>query len=69
MFRRVIKYSIKHFSLFKDIENITDGRQNPQIYTTDTPSLIISMLFSNLGLLNLKVKINSIPYGHENSLA
>ena len=52
MFKRVIKYSNKHFSLFKSIENITDLRQKPQISSSDICTSIMSILLSNLGSLN-----------------
>jgi len=52
MFKRVIKYSNKHFSLFESIKSITDGRQKPQIPAADVSASIMSILFSNLGSLN-----------------
>jgi hypothetical protein len=52
MFKRVIKYSDKHFSLFKDIKNITDLRAKPQISCSDIAASIMSILFSNIGSLN-----------------
>ena len=52
MFKRIVNYSNKYFSLFKSIKNISDGRAKPQIGASDICTSIISMLFSNLGSLN-----------------
>ena len=52
MFKRIINYSNKYFSLFNLIENITDKRERPRIPAADISASILSMLFSNLGPLN-----------------
>ncbi len=52
MFSRIIKYSNKYFDLFDLIGNITDGRQKPQIATSDIAASILSILFCGLGSLN-----------------
>ncbi|MCL5984928.1 MAG: transposase [Actinobacteria bacterium] len=52
MFRRIIRYSDKHFGIFNLIEDITDLRQRPQISTANISSSIVFMLISNLGSLN-----------------
>ncbi|MBM3700980.1 MAG: transposase [Actinobacteria bacterium] len=52
MFTRVIKYSNKYFDLFDLIGNIGDGRQKPQISTSDIAASILSILFCGLGSLN-----------------
>jgi hypothetical protein len=52
MFQRIIKYSNKYFDLFSLIGNISDGRQKPQIATSDIAASILSILFCGLGSLN-----------------
>jgi len=52
MFKRILNYSNKYFSLFKNIKNISDLRAKPQIVASDICTSIISILFSNLGSLN-----------------
>jgi len=52
MFKRILNYSNKYFSLFKSTKNISDLRAKPQISASDICTSIISMLFSNLGSLN-----------------
>ena len=52
MFKRIISYSNKYFNLFSLIDNISDGRQKPQIKPSDISASILSLLFSNLGSLN-----------------
>src|SRR5450830_1917272 len=52
MFKRIIKYSNKHFSLFKNLSSITDRRLNPRIDTIKIVTAVICMQFSNLGSLN-----------------
>ena len=52
MFRRIVKYSSKHFGLFKKLTSITDGRIKPQIATIKILTAIICMRLSNLGSLN-----------------
>jgi len=52
MFKRILNYSNKYFSLFKNIKNISDLRAKPQIGASDICTSIISILFSNLGSLN-----------------
>ena len=52
MFKRIIKYSNKHFSLFKNLASITDKRLKPRIATIKIVNAIICMQFSNLGSLN-----------------
>jgi len=52
MYRGIVKYSNKHFSLYKQLSTITDSRQRPQISTADVCKSISSMMFSNLGSLN-----------------
>jgi len=52
MFRRIIKYSNKRFSLFKKLASITDGRIKAQIDTIKIVTAIICMQLSNLGSLN-----------------
>ena len=52
MFRRIIKYSNKHFSFFKKLQYIADRRIKPQIDTIKILTAIICMQLSNLGSLN-----------------
>ena len=52
MFKRIIKYSSKHFSLFKKLTFIADGRIKPRINTIKIVTAIICMQLSNLGSLN-----------------
>lgn len=52
MFKRIISYSNKYFNLFSLIDNISDGRQKPQIKPPDISASILSLFFSNLGSLN-----------------
>jgi hypothetical protein len=52
MFKRIIKYSNKHFSLFKNLSSVTDRRIKPQIDTVKIVTAIIYMQFSNLRSLN-----------------
>ena len=52
MFRRIIKYSSKHFGLFKKLTFIADGRIKAQIDTIKIVTAIICMQLSNLGSLN-----------------
>ena len=52
MFRRIIKYSNKHFGLFKKLASITDKRIKAQIDTIKIGAAIICMQLSNLGSLN-----------------
>jgi len=62
MFTRVIKYSNKYFDLFDLIKNITDGREKPQIATSDIAASILSMLFCSLGSLNKYNTSRDISY-------
>ena len=52
MFRRIVRYSNKHFGLFEKVGSITDGRIRPQIATKNISTSILSMMLSNLGSLN-----------------
>ena len=52
MFRRIIKYSSKHFGLFKKLASIADKRIKAQIATIKIVTAIICMQFCNLGSLN-----------------
>jgi len=52
MFKRIVNYSNKYFNLFSLIDNISDGRQKPQVNPSDISASILSLLFSNLGSLN-----------------
>jgi len=52
MFRKAVRYSRKHFGLFKKLKNITDGRIKPQIATIRVAIAIFSMQLANLGSLN-----------------
>jgi len=52
MFRRIIKYSSKHFGLFKKLTFIADGRIKARIDTIKIVTAIICMQLSNLGSLN-----------------
>ncbi|MHB8281002.1 MAG: transposase [Candidatus Humimicrobiaceae bacterium] len=52
MFKRIIKYSNKHFGLFKKLASITDKRIKPRIATIKIVTVVICMQFSNLGSLN-----------------
>jgi hypothetical protein len=52
MFKRIIKYSNKHFSLFKNLSSVTDRRLKPRITTIKIITAIICMQFSNLRSLN-----------------
>ena len=50
--KRIIKYSNKHFSLFKNLSSITDRRLKPRIDTIKIVTAVICMQLSNLGSLN-----------------
>lgn len=52
MYRRIIKYSCKHFGLIKKLEAIADRRLKPQIVTIRISAAIICMQLANLGSLN-----------------
>jgi hypothetical protein len=52
MFKRIIKYSNRHFSLFKNLSSVTDKRLKPRIDTIKIVTAIICMQISNLGSLN-----------------
>jgi hypothetical protein len=52
MFRRIIKYSSKHFGLFKKLASIADRRIKPRIKTIKIAAAIICMQLANLGSLN-----------------
>lgn len=52
MFRRIIKYSNKHFSLFKKLAYISDRRIKPQIETIKIAAAIVCIHIANLGSLN-----------------
>jgi hypothetical protein len=52
MFKRIINYSNKYFSLFSLIDGISDLRTKPQIPSNDIATSILSILFANLGSLN-----------------
>jgi len=52
MFRRIIKYSSKHFGLFKKLTFIADRRLKPRIDTIKIVTAIIYIQFCNLGSLN-----------------
>ena len=52
MFKRIIKYSSKHFGLFKKLTFIADGRIKPRIDTIKIVTAIICMQLSNLGSLH-----------------
>ena len=52
MFKRIIKYSNKHFGLFENLLFITDKRTKPRITLVKIVTAIICMQLSNLGSLN-----------------
>jgi len=52
MFKKIIKYSNKRFSLFKNLSLITDKRIKPRIESIKIVIAIICMHLSNLGSLN-----------------
>ena len=52
MFKRIVKYSNKHFGLFKKLIYITDKRIKPRIATIRIATAIMCMQLSNLGSLN-----------------
>ena len=52
MFRRIIKYSNKQFSLFKKLASIADRRIKPQIETIKIAVAIVCIHMANLGSLN-----------------
>jgi len=52
MFRRIIKYSEKHFGLFEKLTYITDRRIKPQILTIKILAAIVFVHIANLGSLN-----------------
>ncbi len=52
MYRRIVRYSNKHFNLFEKLNAITDSRERPQITTADVCKSITSMMLANLGSLN-----------------
>jgi len=70
MFRRIIKYSNKHFSLFKILASITDRRIKPQIKTIKIVTAVICMQFANLGSLNnLSQKLLTKEYPSVSTIA
>ena len=52
MFKRIIKYCLKHFGLFEKLAYITDRRIKPQILTIKILSAIVFIHIANLGSLN-----------------
>ncbi|MBM3710105.1 MAG: hypothetical protein FJW61_06770 [Actinobacteria bacterium] len=52
MFRRIIKYSNRHFGLFKKISSISDRRIKPQIATVKILASIVCIHMANLGSLH-----------------
>jgi hypothetical protein len=52
MFKKIIKYSNKYFSLFKKLDTVSDLRIKPQIPSDDIAASVLSLLFANLGSLN-----------------
>jgi cell division protein FtsB len=52
MFGKALRYSKKHFDLFKRLKNITDKRIKPRITTAEIAIAIFSMQLANLGSLN-----------------
>jgi len=52
VFKRIVKYSNKHFGLFKKLKYITDRRIKPRIATIRIAAAIMCMQLSNLGSLN-----------------
>jgi len=52
MFRRIIKYCLKHFDLFEALAYVTDRRIKPQIKTIKILSAIVFIHIANLGSLN-----------------
>jgi len=52
VFKRIIKYCLKHFGLFEKLAYVTDRRIKPQIKTIKILSAIVFIHISNLGSLN-----------------
>ena len=52
MYKRIIKYSIKHFSLIKKLSAVADRRLKPQIATARIATAIVCMHLASLGSLN-----------------
>jgi len=70
MFRRIVKYSNKHFGLFKKLSSISDRRIKPQIETIKIVTAITCMQISNLGSLNnLKQKLKTGYYPSVSTIA
>ncbi|MHB8280024.1 MAG: hypothetical protein ACYDIA_20595 [Candidatus Humimicrobiaceae bacterium] len=70
MFKNIIKYSNKCFSLFKNLASVTDKRIKPRIATIKIITAIICMQFSNLGSLNsLSQAISSGKYPSVSTIA
>jgi len=70
MFKRIIKYSNKHFALFKNLSLITDKRLKPRIDTIKIVTAVICMQLSNLGSLNsLSSALSSGAYPSVSTIA
>jgi hypothetical protein len=52
VFRRIIRYSDKHFGLFKKLSSISDRRLKPQIETIKILAAIVFIHIANLGSLH-----------------
>jgi len=52
MFKKALRYSRKHFDLFKRLKNITDKRIRARISTAEVAIAIFSLQLANLGSLN-----------------
>ena len=52
MFRRIVRYSNNHFSLFEKLKYIADKRLKPQIATVRIAIAIVCLQLANLGSLN-----------------
>jgi len=52
VFRRIIKYCLKHFGLFEKLAYVTDRRIKPQIETIKIAAAIVCIHIANLGSLN-----------------
>src|SRR5665648_783756 len=70
MFKNIIKYSNKCFSLFKNLASVTNKRLKPRIATIKIVTVVICMQFSNLGSLNsLSQAISSGKYPSVSTIA
>ena len=61
MFKKALRYSRKHFDLFKKLKDITDKRIKARISTAEVAIAIFSLQLANLGSLNNYAQSVSSP--------